>query len=39
MSFYERSGFATRGKSWVDPEIGPHVAMWREVVPSLDRGT
>ena len=39
VPFYERSGFATRGEPWVDPEIGPHVAMWREVVPSLDRAT
>jgi GNAT superfamily N-acetyltransferase len=29
--FYERAGFATHGDEWVDPEIGPHIAMWREV--------
>jgi GNAT superfamily N-acetyltransferase len=29
--FYERAGFAVHGDEWVDPEIGPHVAMWREV--------
>lgn len=27
--FYERAGFRTHGDEWVDPEIGPHVAMWR----------
>jgi GNAT superfamily N-acetyltransferase len=25
--FYERAGFTTRGESWVDPVIGPHVVM------------
>jgi GNAT superfamily N-acetyltransferase len=39
VSFYERSGFTTRGEPWVEREIVPHVAMWREVVPSLDRAT
>lgn len=29
--FYERAGLATRGEPWVDPEIGPHVRMWREL--------
>lgn len=29
--FYERAGFLTRGQSWVDPEIGPHIVMWRSV--------
>jgi GNAT superfamily N-acetyltransferase len=27
VSFYERAGFKTRGEGWVDPIIGPHVAM------------
>jgi GNAT superfamily N-acetyltransferase len=27
--FYERAGFAAHGEEWVDPDIGPHVAMWR----------
>ena len=31
--FYERAGFAVHGDEWVDPEIGPHVAMWRDVRP------
>ena len=29
--FYERAGFAAHGDEWVDPEIGPHIAMGREV--------
>jgi GNAT superfamily N-acetyltransferase len=29
--FYERAGFAPHGEPWDDPEIGPHVAMWREL--------
>ena len=29
--FYERAGFAAVGDPWVDPEIGPHVVMWRSV--------
>jgi GNAT superfamily N-acetyltransferase len=28
-SFYERAGMHTHGEEWVDPEIGPHVVMWR----------
>lgn len=30
-SFYERAGFATFGAQWVDPLIGPHVVMWRQI--------
>jgi len=26
-AFYERAGFTPRGESWIDPEIGPHIAM------------
>ncbi len=29
--FYERAGFTTHGDEWLDPEIGPHVAMSRDV--------
>ncbi|HEX8804249.1 MAG TPA: GNAT family N-acetyltransferase [Acidimicrobiales bacterium] len=29
--FYERAGFTCHGEPWDDPEVGPHVAMWREV--------
>jgi GNAT superfamily N-acetyltransferase len=29
--FYEREGFAAEGDEWVDPQIGPHVRMWRPV--------
>jgi GNAT superfamily N-acetyltransferase len=31
LSFYRRGGFHTRGDPWVDPEIGPHIAMERTV--------
>jgi GNAT superfamily N-acetyltransferase len=31
IAFYERAGFLTRGERWMDPNIGPHVAMWRNV--------
>jgi CDP-diacylglycerol--glycerol-3-phosphate 3-phosphatidyltransferase len=33
--FYERAGLVVRGEEWVDPEIGPHVVMWRRV-PAPD---
>jgi GNAT superfamily N-acetyltransferase len=29
--FYERAGFSTHGEPWDEPEIGPHVAMWRDL--------
>lgn len=29
--FYRRAGFQEIGEPWDDPEIGPHVRMWREV--------
>jgi GNAT superfamily N-acetyltransferase len=32
--FYERAGFRVHGDEWVDPEIGPHVAMWRPLGAS-----
>ncbi len=31
---YRRAGFEEFGGSWVDPEIGPHVVMWRSVAPG-----
>jgi len=31
VPFYERAGFVTRGESWDDPTIGPHIAMERFV--------
>lgn len=31
QKFYERAGFLAHGDVWDDPEIGPHVAMWREL--------
>ena len=30
-AFYERAGLVVRGAEWVDPEIGPHVVMWRRL--------
>jgi GNAT superfamily N-acetyltransferase len=27
VAFYQKAGFRTRGESWTDPVIGPHVAM------------
>lgn len=35
MSLYRRAGFVGHGDPWDDPDIGPHVVMWRIV--SLDR--
>jgi GNAT superfamily N-acetyltransferase len=32
--FYERAGFAAHGDEWVDPEIGPHIRMWRTLAPG-----
>jgi GNAT superfamily N-acetyltransferase len=29
--FYRRAGFVEIGEHWDDPEIGPHVRMWRAV--------
>ena len=31
--FYERAGFEAHGDEWDDPEIGPHIAMWRPISP------
>jgi GNAT superfamily N-acetyltransferase len=31
VPFYERAGFSRRGEAWVDPAIGPHIAMERQV--------
>ena len=33
VPFYLRHGFALRGEPWVDPAIGPHVALVRELGP------
>jgi predicted GNAT family N-acyltransferase len=34
VPFYSRAGFSTCGEPWMDPDIGPHVAMWRQVEPG-----
>jgi GNAT superfamily N-acetyltransferase len=31
VEFYRRGGLVTRGEPWDEPEIGPHVVMWREL--------
>jgi GNAT superfamily N-acetyltransferase len=33
VPFYERAGFRTRGERWVDPIVGPHIAMELLVEP------
>jgi GNAT superfamily N-acetyltransferase len=34
VAFYRRAGFQVRGEEWVDPVIGPHVAMERTVAST-----
>jgi len=36
--FYERAGLVKAGEPWEEPVIGPHVVMWRLVVPSARPG-
>ncbi|MCW2611872.1 MAG: hypothetical protein QOC93_3522 [Actinomycetota bacterium] len=31
--FYERAGFVPHGEPWEEPELGEHIAMWRNVPP------
>ncbi len=31
VRFYQREGFVIRGEPWADPDLGPHVSMWRQV--------
>ena len=31
LGLYERAGMQRWGEAWNDPEIGPHVVMWRKV--------
>ena len=28
---YRRAGFTAFGEEWLDPDIGPHIVMWRQV--------
>ncbi|MGH8325612.1 MAG: GNAT family N-acetyltransferase [Steroidobacteraceae bacterium] len=28
---YERGGMRTWGEPWEDPQIGPHIVMWRDI--------
>jgi GNAT superfamily N-acetyltransferase len=39
LSFYLRAGFTTRGEPWVDPVIGPHIAMECIVTPEAAERT
>jgi len=34
QAFYGRAGFVPVGEPWEEPQIGPHVAMLREVAPA-----
>ena len=31
VNFYKRAGMATTGEPWVDPVIGPHIAMFTNI--------
>jgi predicted GNAT family N-acyltransferase len=31
VAFYEREGFSAAGEPYVDPELGPHLPMQREL--------
>jgi GNAT superfamily N-acetyltransferase len=33
VNLYRRAGFVEHGPIWDDPDIGPHVVMWRTVAP------
>lgn len=34
LGLYERGGMQPWGEAWVDPQIGPHIVMWRAVDPD-----
>lgn len=36
---YERAGLVTWGAPWVEPDIGPHVVMWRRIGTRYVEGT
>jgi GNAT superfamily N-acetyltransferase len=33
VGFYERAGMVTTGETWEEPVIGPHIAMFAQVLP------
>ncbi len=37
LPLYRRAGFAEAGEPWDEPELGPHVVMWRAVAPLSAR--
>lgn len=34
VGLYRRAGFTTYGDEWLDPDIGPHIVMWRLVAAA-----
>jgi hypothetical protein len=34
VPFYRNAGFVASGEPWEEPDIGPHVVMWRTIEPS-----
>jgi GNAT superfamily N-acetyltransferase len=34
VGFYERAGMVTTGEAWEEPVIGPHIAMFVQVLPG-----
>ncbi|MGH9096717.1 MAG: GNAT family N-acetyltransferase [Acidimicrobiales bacterium] len=34
VGLYRRAGFTTYGEEWLDPDIGPHIVMWRRVAAA-----
>ncbi len=38
VRFYQRAGLVVQGEGWVDPVIGPHVAMEMVIAGGVERG-
>ncbi|HEY1988976.1 MAG TPA: GNAT family N-acetyltransferase [Acidimicrobiales bacterium] len=34
VELYRRAGFTSYGEEWLDPDIGPHIVMWRLVAAA-----
>jgi GNAT superfamily N-acetyltransferase len=39
LSLYERGGMHPWGERWEEPDIGPHLVMWREVPDAAEFGS
>jgi GNAT superfamily N-acetyltransferase len=39
LGLYRRAGFMEHGAVWEEPEIGPHIIMWRMVVGAIATGS